>query len=240
MGVYESEARLENRMIDQLVKQGYEQIQTDDVNSLEENFREQVNKHNKIESKGKDLSDKEFERLMVKISGKGVFQSAKELRQKQDIQRDDGTIIYNELFNTKDLEKKVERNVKRNEKFISEFENWLNEKGLAKKTIRRHVNNASLYINDYLNYYDVIKMEEGVHYVHGFLDGWFIEKCLWSSKNSIKETAASIKKFYECMSEKEYLRQEEYKKLCREIKDNMDEYLEQMDALDNGTYYDIF
>lgn len=101
MGVYESEARLENRMIDQLVKQGYEQVQIDDVNSLEKNFREQVNKHNKIELKGKDLSDKEFERLMVKISGKGVFQSAKELRQKQDIQRDDGTIIYIELFNTK-------------------------------------------------------------------------------------------------------------------------------------------
>ncbi len=102
MGVYESEARLENRMIDQLVKQGYEQVHIDDVNSLEKNFREQVNKHNKIELKGKNLSDKEFERLMVKISGKGVFQSAKELRQKQDIQRDDGTIIYIELFNTKD------------------------------------------------------------------------------------------------------------------------------------------
>ena len=102
MGVYESEARLENRMIDQLVKQGYEQVQIDDVNSLEKNFREQVNKHNKKELKGKDLSDKEFERLMVKISGKGVFQSAKELRQKQDIQRDDGTIVYIELFNTKD------------------------------------------------------------------------------------------------------------------------------------------
>ena len=57
MGVYESEARLENRMIDQLVKQGYEQVQIDDVNSLEKNFREQVNKHNKIELKGKNLSD---------------------------------------------------------------------------------------------------------------------------------------------------------------------------------------
>ena len=45
MGVYESEARLENRMIDQLLKQGYEQVQIDDVHSLEENFREQVNKH---------------------------------------------------------------------------------------------------------------------------------------------------------------------------------------------------
>lgn len=55
---------------------------------------------------------------MVKISGKGVFQSAKELRQKQDIQRDDGVIIYNELFNTKDLEKKVERNRKKTKNLL--------------------------------------------------------------------------------------------------------------------------
>ena len=107
MGVYESEARLEDRMIDQLVKQGYEKISIDDVESLEKNFRNQVNRHNEIELKGKDLSDKEFERLMVKISGKGVFQSAKELRQKQDIQRDDGSIIYIELFNTKDWCKNI-------------------------------------------------------------------------------------------------------------------------------------
>lgn len=107
MGSYESESKLENRMIDQLVKQGYEKIQIDDVQSLEKNFRNQVNRHNKIELKGKDLSDKEFEKLLVKISGKGVFQSAKELRQKQDIQRDDGSIVYIELFNIKDWCKNI-------------------------------------------------------------------------------------------------------------------------------------
>ena len=102
MGIYESESRLEDRMLDQLEKQGYQKVTIDDVKSLEKNFRKQVNRHNLIELKGKELSDKEFERLMVKISGKGVFQSAKELRQKQDIQRDDGTIVYLELFNTKE------------------------------------------------------------------------------------------------------------------------------------------
>ncbi len=144
------------------------------------------------------------------------------------------------MNNYKDWDKEVEKNQKRNEKFINEFEDWLKEKKLVAKTIRKHVNNASLYINDYLNYYEINKMEDGVHYIHGFLDGWFIEKCLWSSKNSLKETAASIKKFYECMSDKSYVKQEDYKELCREIRDNMDEYLEQMDAFDNGTYYDIF
>lgn len=102
MGIYESEARLEDRMIDQLRKQGYNYVEINDVLELEKNFREQVNLHNRAELKFKELSDKEFERLMVKISGKGIFQSAKELRQKQNIQRDDGSIVYIELFNTKD------------------------------------------------------------------------------------------------------------------------------------------
>ena len=107
MGVYESEARLENRMIEQLVKQGYEQVQINDVNSLEKNFREQVNKHNKNELKNKPLSDKEFEKLLLKIYGKGVFTCANELRQKQVIERDDGSKVYIELFNKNDWCKNI-------------------------------------------------------------------------------------------------------------------------------------
>lgn len=102
MGVYESESRLEEKLINQLIKQGYKKVQIDTVKDLERNFREQINEHNKFRLEGKPLSDKEFERLMIKISGKGVFQSAKELRQLQDIQRDDGTIAYIELFNSRE------------------------------------------------------------------------------------------------------------------------------------------
>ena len=102
MANYESEAKLEDRMIDQLRKQGYNYVEINDVEQLEANFRKQINIHNKAELKGKDLSDKEFEKLMIKISGKSIFQSAKELRQKQDIIRDDGTVAYIELFNTKE------------------------------------------------------------------------------------------------------------------------------------------
>lgn len=107
MSSYESESKLEEKLINQLSKQGYEIVKIDDVQALENNFREQINKHNKIELNGKDLSDKEFEKLMIKISGKGVFQSAKELRQKHSIQRDDGTTVYIELFNTKDWCKNI-------------------------------------------------------------------------------------------------------------------------------------
>lgn len=138
-----------------------------------------------------------------------------------------------------EYEQKVEQNQKRNKKYIKEFTEWLNEKGLSKKTIRKHLDNVKLYINEYLNYYDVIKVEDGIEEVDDFLEGWFIEKCLFATKTSLKETTASLKKFYQYMSEYNYVKKEDYKQLCSIIKDNMDIYLEQLEAFDNGIYYDI-
>ena len=41
------------------------------------------------------------------------------------------------------------------------------------------------------------------------------------------------------MSENNYVSVEDYKDMCSFIKENMDDFLEQVDAFDNGTYYDI-
>ena len=139
-----------------------------------------------------------------------------------------------------EYEIKIETNKKRNEKYVKEFEKWLKEKDLVDKTIRKHLANVDLFINDYLNYYYIIKVEDGMDEVYSFLSGWLIEKCLWTSKNSLKETAASIKKFYQYMSENNYVRAEDYKEMCYDIKMNMDEIFDNLDAFDNGTYYDIF
>lgn len=140
----------------------------------------------------------------------------------------------------KDLEKKIEENKKRNKKFMKEFEEYLKEKNLKDKTIKKHLSNVDLFINDYLNYYDIETPEEGINSVYSFLSGWFIEKCMWVTVYTTKETAASIKKFYAYMSEKGYVKKEDYKELCEELKDSMDEILEYLDAFDNGTYYDMF
>lgn len=140
----------------------------------------------------------------------------------------------------KDLEKKIEENKKRNKKFMKEFEEYLKEKNLKDKTIKKHLSNVDLFINDYLNYYDIETQEEGINSVYSFLSGWFIEKCMWATVYTTKETAASIKKFYAYMSEKGYVKKEDYKELCEELKDSMDEILEYLDAFDNGTYYDMF
>ena len=142
-----------------------------------------------------------------------------------------------------DYEKKMNENVKRNEKYLLEFEKWLNKKGLANKTIRKHLSNTSLFINDYLNYYDITKVEDGLDEVFPFLKGWFIEKCMLSSRNSLKETVSSLKRFYQYMSENNYVDVNDYKETFDFIKDNMDELLENVDEfnnLDEDEYYDLF
>lgn len=101
---YESEKTLESNLINQLVGDGYEYVEISNVDDLHANFRKQVNKHNSSRLNGHELSDKEFERLLVKIQGKGVYGSSKTLRSLQDIVMDDGTVQYIELFNTKNNE----------------------------------------------------------------------------------------------------------------------------------------
>ena len=48
------------------------------------------------------------------------------------------------------MEEEVKKNYKRNEKFLSEFDKYLVNNKLSDKTIRNHMSNVSLYINDYL------------------------------------------------------------------------------------------
>jgi type I restriction enzyme, R subunit len=104
---YQSEAQLEEQLINQLVKQGYERVIINDEDDLIRNFRQQLNKYNANRLNNRPLSDKEFERILLQISGKSVFQSAKILRDKQVLMRDDGTEVYIELFNTKEWCKNI-------------------------------------------------------------------------------------------------------------------------------------
>lgn len=96
----QSEAQLENEMIAQLVKQGFERVSIPSVEELHINFRKEINRLNKERLNGQPLSDKEFDRLLLKIEGKSVFESAKILRQKETISRDDDSTLYVLLFDT--------------------------------------------------------------------------------------------------------------------------------------------
>ncbi|WP_394120326.1 type I restriction endonuclease subunit R [Planococcus donghaensis] len=96
----QSEAQLEKEMIEQLAQMGYEKVQIPSIKKLQENFRVQMNRLNKENLKGTNLSDKEFERLLLTIEGKSVYESAKLLRDKQTIARDDDSTLYLQLMDT--------------------------------------------------------------------------------------------------------------------------------------------
>lgn len=138
-----------------------------------------------------------------------------------------------------EFDKMVKETEKRNEKFLDIFEKELKESGLSKKTIYGHLSNVSLFINDYLPYYqENIKMEEAMGYVDDFLGYFFIHKCMWATPSSLKATAASIKKFYKCMASNKLVDEDDYKYLCDEIKENMDAYLQDLYEFDHFDEYE--
>ena len=106
-----------------------------------------------------------------------------------------------------------------NESLLEMFEKDL--EGLNQKTINRHLTNVDFYINTYLLREDAYDFTHGIWDIDEYLGYFFIRKCMWSTPGNIKSTAASIKKFYQCMLKQEMIQKADYEYLCETIKDNM-------------------
>lgn len=91
---YQSEAQLEQQLIEQLRNQNYCVVSISDYDALLVNFKEQFETFNAAKLNGKALSAKEWERVMNYINGKSIFESAKILRDKVVLEMDDGTKTY--------------------------------------------------------------------------------------------------------------------------------------------------
>ena len=94
---YQSEAALEQQFIEQLNKQEYSTVDIPDYDALVENFKVQFEAFNapKLDT---PITDKEWERIFNLMLGKSVFQSAKILRDKFVLEREDGTKVYLSFF----------------------------------------------------------------------------------------------------------------------------------------------
>lgn len=97
-----SEYEVEEMFIDKLESIGYEYIELKNYSDVLVNFKRQVSKLNAqklIEKKGSaDLSSKEFERLLIHVENKTVYDSAKILRDKYILQLDNGETVYLDFF----------------------------------------------------------------------------------------------------------------------------------------------
>lgn len=94
---YQSEAELELQFIEQLNSQKYATVDIPDYDALVENFKVQFEKFNAAKL-DHPLTDKEWERVFNLMLGKSVFQSAKILRDKFVLEREDGTKVYLAFF----------------------------------------------------------------------------------------------------------------------------------------------
>ncbi|GHH96650.1 type I restriction endonuclease subunit R [Neobacillus kokaensis] len=100
--VYQPEAELEKKLHTQLVNLGYKAVKIADYEALLANFKLQLNTFNEHKLNGQPLTDIEFKRILTLIEGKSIYDSAKILRDKLLVEREDGTQLYVELLNTKE------------------------------------------------------------------------------------------------------------------------------------------
>lgn len=130
---YQSEAQLEENLIKQLVNQGFNRVTISDEEQLNNNFRNELVEHNKAKLNNEPFTEKEFERILRHVEGKSVFQSAMILRDKFILEREDGSEVYIEFFDTK---------------------NWCKN--------RFQVTNQTTVVGKYTNRYDVTLLINGL------------------------------------------------------------------------------
>ena len=98
-----TEQHLENTLIRELQKQNYIYKQDiRDVNALNKNFREHLEKRNQDKFKGTPLTDKEFDRLLDDIKTADIYKASETLRGQYALTREDSSIIYLSFFNSND------------------------------------------------------------------------------------------------------------------------------------------
>ena len=101
-----------------------------------------------------------------------------------------------------DYDEQVEEIKKLNEPILTDFQKSLEKAGLAKKTVKSHVDNIDFFA-EYLVYYEPLQRldeaDEGD--VSSFLLDWFPHKAMWASVSSTKSYLASFKKFFQWMGE---------------------------------------
>ncbi len=130
---YQSEYELEMQLIKQLEAQGYIKVPIDDEDALKANFRKMLFEHNKEKLNNTPFTDKEFNRILIHLEGKSIYNSSKLFRDKFVLERENGTEVYLEFFNSK---------------------NWTKNKF--------QVTNQVTMINKYTNRYDVTILINGL------------------------------------------------------------------------------
>lgn len=100
----QSEIEMEKALVAQLETLGYEPLDIRNERDLVANLKLQLEKHNKSElakAGATGLTDDEFAQVMNKLNRGDIFDRSKQVRKRLDVERSDGSVIYLELFDTR-------------------------------------------------------------------------------------------------------------------------------------------
>ena len=98
----QSEAALENGLIDTLQKMNYEYVHIEEEKNLSANFKRQLEKHNKkkLEELGRtQFTESEFEKILIYLEGGTRFEKAKKLRDLFPLELESGERLWVEFLN---------------------------------------------------------------------------------------------------------------------------------------------
>lgn len=123
--------------------------------------------------------------------------------------------------------------------YIDVFKKDLEKSSLSEKTKKNHILNIVFFLKDYLAYRELATMEEGCWKVDDFLGYFFIRKCMWSTPDTVRSNAASLKKFYKCMSEHGLLADEDYEEFKNTVKMDLHDWMDECAEFNNpsGAYW---
>lgn len=179
---YESEEQLENNLIQQLVGLGYKQVKINNIDSLENHFRQKLDQINSENLKGQELSDKEFERVKNEMIGTHlIFETGKLLRGSElqpygkiNITRDNGESVYLTFFDAKNYQNndfEVTNQVKSESKYKNRYDVTLLINGLPLVQIelkRRNVEMSQAF-NQIIRYREETMKDNFFKYVQLFV-----------------------------------------------------------------------
>ena len=130
-------------------------------------------------------------------------------------------------------EKDYKKLTKENKKIVDLFKHWLKNQNLSNKTMNSHLFNVDLFINEYLIDYQFVNPVKGIAYINDFMEDFFVRKCMWSNASSMKTTAASLKKFYQCLADHGKISEKDLNFVKTLIKNNIDFWIETVEEYNN-------
>ena len=105
-----------------------------------------------------------------------------------------------------------------NETYLTGFADHLRRKGISEKTVDKHLDNVSLFLNVYLLDEDVPPLPGGCFLMDDYLGRYLIERPAYTSPAMISESATSLKRFYKYMLEEDQIRKEDYGVVLEDIR----------------------